>query len=144
MKKESWIIVANSSVARIYKLEKMHLEEIDTLIHPASRMHNRDLVGDKPGRDFESMGTLRHSLEPHHTPHEQELRLFAKELAQYLEAARNRNAIEKLYLAASPIMLGLVRESLDASTAKLISGEINKDLTQLKPEEITGHFPISY
>lgn len=144
MKKETWVVVANSSIAYIYKLEKKHLEEIDVLKHPESRLRNRDIVGDKPGRDFESMGTLRHSLEPHHTPHEQEVILFAKELAHYLEAARNRNEVEKFYLAASPIMLGLLRQSLDASTVKLITGEIDKDLTQLKPEEMVEHFSFSY
>ncbi len=140
MVNESWIVVANSSLARIYKKDKKNLIEIKLFEHPESRLHNRDLVDDKPGRDFESVGNARHSLEPHHTPHEHEMMLFAKELANYLENARNQGNFDRLYLAASPDMLGKLRQILDHSTAKLIEAEIDKDLTQSKPSEIYNHF----
>ena len=91
MKKESWILIANSSLARIYKLEKNHqLAELNVFEHPESRLHNLDLVSDKPGRDFESGGTRRHALEQKTSPKKQEFSHFAKLLADYLEEERNQ------------------------------------------------------
>jgi protein required for attachment to host cells len=140
MVKDSWILVANSCKAKIYKKDKKTLVEIKQFEHLEGRMHNRDLVDDKPGRDFESVGSARHSLEPHHSPHENEMMIFARELASYLEQARNQNEYERLYIAANPNLLGKLRQVLDSGTAKLIQAEIDKDLTQLKPDEIFNHF----
>lgn len=140
MKKESWFVVANSSIARFYRKEQKNLIAVNVLEHPESRLHNRDLVSDKPGRDFESMGATRHSLEPKHSPHDKEMVLFAKQIASYLETVCNKGDIERLYLAASPIMLGKLRQELNSNTNKLIYAEVDKDLTHSKPEEILNHF----
>src|SRR5215471_13213266 len=79
MKKDTWLIVANSSLARIYKIEKRsELKELKVLEHPESRLHNLDLVSDKPGRDFESAGIGKHALEPKTLPKKQEFITFAK------------------------------------------------------------------
>lgn len=145
MKKDSWILVANSSVAYIYKIEKKHaLVEVGVLEHTESRLHNRDLASDKPGRDFESVGVTRHSLEPKHSPKHNEFQIFAREIAHYLESARNKGEFDKLYVAANPTFLGLLRNELDASTAKLISGEVDKDMTHMKTDEIVAHFPFLF
>ncbi len=145
MKKDSWLLVANSSLARIFKLVKRHeLQELKTFEHPESRLHNLDLVSDKPGRDFESAGIGRHALEPKIMPKRQEFAVFAKHLADYLDEARNRGEFDTLYIAASPSLLGLLRQALDPHTAKLIKGEVDKDMTQMKPQEIPGHLPFLF
>jgi protein required for attachment to host cells len=145
MKKDTWLIVANSSIARIYKIEKRHeLKELKVLEHPESRLHNLDLVTDKPGRDFESAGVGKHALEPKVLPKRQEFAVFAKTLADFLENARNQGEFETLYVAASPSLLGLLRHSLHPNTAKLIKGEVDKDMTQMKPQEIPAHLPFFY
>lgn len=143
MKKETWLLVANSSIARIFKIEKIQeLTEIRTMEHPESRLHNIDLVSDKPGRDFESGGTRRHALEPKTMPKKLEFAIFAKDLADYLEESRNKGQFDALYIAAGPALLGLLRQSLHPNTAKIIKGEINKDMTQMKATEIPSHLPF--
>jgi protein required for attachment to host cells len=145
MKKDTWLIVANSSLARIYKIEKRsELKELKILEHPESRLHNLDLVSDKPGRDFESTGITRHALQPKVLPKQHEFAIFAKSLADYLENARNQGEFQTLYIAASPALLGLLRHSMHPSTAKLIKGEVDKDMTQMKPHEILSHLPFLY
>lgn len=145
MKKDSWLVVANSSLARIYKIEKKHdLTEIKVLEHPESRLHNLDLVSDKPGRDFESAGIGRHALEPKVLPKRQEFAVFAKSIADYLESAHNQGEFETLYIAASPSLLGLLRQTLHPNIAKLIKGEADKDMTHIKPQEIPSHLPFLY
>ena len=142
---KKWLVVANSSLARIYKVEKQKaLVEVELLEHPESRLHNRELVSDKPGRDFESVGRARHSLEPRSTPQQLEFNLFAKELSAYLETARNNGEFESLYIAASPTLLGLLRLSLSPNTAKLVKGEVDKDMTHMNPDEIMTHAPFLF
>lgn len=145
MKKSSWLIVANSSTARVFKFEKHNqLLELKSFEHPESRLHNIDLVSDKPGRDFESFGSARHALEPKTSPKVVEFTLFAKILADYLDTSRNNGEFETLYIAASPSLLGLLRQSLHSETKKLVKGEVDKDLTHLKTEEIFPHLPFFF
>ena len=86
----------------------------------------------------------RHGYEYGVTPKQHEFAVFAKELADFLEAARNKGYFERLYIAAGPVLLGLLRRSLHPSTVKLINGETDKDITHLKPNEILMHLPFSF
>jgi len=145
MKKNTWLVVASSSMARIFKVEGIDkLQEIKTLEHPESRLRNLDLVSDKPGRDSQTVGRgiRKHALESKESPKHQEMVLFAKTLADVLENARHQGEFDALYLAAGPSFLGLLRQSLDANTAKFIKGEVDKDVTQIKPHELPLHLPF--
>lgn len=64
---------------------------------------------------------------------------FANELATYLGAARKQNAFQHLVLVASPHILGLLREKLDAPTSAMISGTLSKDYTYVGIEELSKH-----
>ncbi len=145
MKKDTWLVVANSSSAKIFKVaHKQTLIELEVFEHPESRLHNRDLVSDKPGRDFESMGATRHAVEPRIWPHQQEVINFAKQLAEHLETALNKGEYEKVYIAATPTMLGIMRNSFHPNTAKHVGGEVDKDMTHMKPDEIIKNVPFLF
>ncbi len=145
MKQDTWLMVANSSLAHVYKFENRHtLLLLKTFEHPESRLHNLDLVSDKPGRDFQSLGDRRHALEPKTSPKTLEWMTFAKDLAHHLENARAQGEFSHLYLAASPTILGYIRQSLSPATTKLLKGEVDKDLTQIKPQEILPHLPFLF
>ncbi len=144
MKKDTWLVVANSSLAHIYKLENdQTLASVQHLEHPESRLHDRDLVTDKPGRAFDSTGANRHSVEPPISPKRQEFIVFAKQISHFIEAARLEGKFKNLYIAASPNILGLIRENLPQASAQSIKGEIDKDLTHIKPAEIASHLPFN-
>ena len=143
MKKNSWLLVANSSLARVFKVQSpQSLIEIQVLEHPESRLHNLDLVSDKPGRGFESVGTQRHGLESGTTPKQDEFLIFARRLADYLKTAHQKGDYESLYIAAGPTLLGLLRQTLDPSVTKTINSELDKDMTHLRPEEMIPHLPF--
>ena len=143
MKKGTWLVVANSSFAKIFKLEKKEsLIEVESFEHPESRLRDSDLVSDKPGRGFESVGQARHAMESQSSPKHQEFINFAKQLAHYLESARNKGEYERLYIAASPVLLGLLRQALHPATTKLLRGEVDKDMTHMNPNEILTHLPF--
>lgn len=143
MRPNSWLVVANSSIARIYKIENRHtISEIAVLEHPKSRLNNLDIVSDKPGRDFERVGISRHGVGHCVTPKKHEFEIFATEIAEFLKHGRLNGRFEGLYLTAGPNLLGLLRGSLDEETVKSVQGEVDKDLTQLKPSEILTHLPF--
>lgn len=143
MKKNAWLLIANSSSARLFRIQTIHsLEEIRNFEHPESRLRNIDLTSDKPGRDFESSGTVRHALEPATLPKQHEFELFAKRLADYLQEAHHKKEFEDLYIAATPAFLGLIRQELSPAVTKSIKGEVNKDITHFKPSEILDHLPF--
>src|SRR5262245_42681650 len=137
MKKETWILVSNSSMAKIFRIEKnQNLIEIAQLTHPESRLHERDLVSSKPGRDFDSMGSSRHAYEAQHSQKSTEFHLFARHISNFLSSAQSEGKYDKLYIAASPVFLGILRQELSRPINMLIAGEVDKDMTQMAPGEI--------
>jgi protein required for attachment to host cells len=134
----TWVVVANSSCATIYKMEKIkELKELQHLEHPESRLHSRDLVTSRPGRSFESMADhSRHALEPPTSPQKIEFMAFARTLCEHLELARKNGDFDNLYLAASPSFLGLLRQYMSMHVNATIKKEIDKDMTHMQPKEI--------
>ncbi len=141
MKNKTWIVVASSTCARIFKrVDGAKLEEIETLVHPASRLHDCDLVEDRPGTGHDMAGTAKHAITPKTTPHKQEFADFAKQVGHHLDHARTIGSFDHLYLAANPGFLGLLRLELSKSTTELIARELNKDLVHCSASEISEHF----
>lgn len=135
---KTWVIVADSSRAHIYTADRpqMSLEELEVMDHPESRIHKQELVADKSGRAFQSVGNKRHALESDVSPKKQEIIKFAKELSHRVETGRARGEFEKLILVAAHDFLGLLRKNLSAETLTLVTREINKNLTHYPAETV--------
>jgi hypothetical protein len=58
-----WVVVAESSRVLAFQQAGLAMEELEGLMHPASRAHERDLISDRPGRSFDSFGSGRHAME---------------------------------------------------------------------------------
>ena len=131
----AWIVVAQGNLARIFMSERglQSLREIETLVHPESRLHNRDLKSDSHGRSFDSGGQGRHRMGSGETPKQHEVQAFAHELSQRLEKARVQGDFSKLVIAAPPAFLGQLRKSLSPALRKSVVNEIDKNLTSLDP-----------
>ena len=147
MKDRVWVLVANGSTARLFQAangvtSKLRLEEVETFEHPQSRAHGRDLVTERAGRVFDSIGTGRHAMEPPIKPQRNEANHFAEELAKHLEQSRKNGAYSKLYLVVSPSFLGMLRGALPDQTKELIASEVDKDVTNKTPEEIRSYLPF--
>ncbi|NGX54668.1 MAG: hypothetical protein KR126chlam2_00283 [Chlamydiae bacterium] len=133
-----WIIVANSSTAKVYHAENVNtLVEINTFIHSESQMLDRDLVSDKPGRAKDHFHTMQEQ-----TPQQvKERTVFADQIAKFLDKAILEKGIERIYLIANSPFLGFLRHSLKPNVTKLIESEIRKDLTHLRPEQVREYLP---
>ena len=135
----AWVLVADSSRATLFCAEKAlsPLREIESFSHPACRAKTQDLISDRQGRNGTNMRNMDHDVEPKR----QEAMVFAKKLSERLKRARHKGLFNKLYIAASPNFLGLLRNKLDMPTAQLVVEAVSKDLTQLDPNEIRKHLP---
>lgn len=135
-----WVLVANASSARIFRLENMHtLVELQAFVHPESRLHEQDLVTSTPGRDSTSVGNRRHAMEPKTSRKDLECTHFAKSLSDHLDSARMKNDFSQLFVIASPSFLGILRQAMSPATLNLVTKEINKDLVHLSTADILEH-----
>ena len=142
----TWIVVADSARAHIYSAEKSSpkLRIVSELSHPESRMHSKDLMNDRPGRIFERVGGVQHAMTTATNPKEIEKVRFCAELADRLEAARKHNKMGKLIIIAEPAFLGELRGRLSQPTSRLVSLEIAKNLTSVRPDQLQEHLPLDW
>lgn len=140
----TWVVVAESSRARIFSLEKAKgpMDEILTLDHPDARAHEQELTSDLPGRAFDSGGQGRHVMSSPVEPKQQVTIAFAKQIADHLDSNRKSGSYTKLIIFAAPAFLGLLRERMNDHTNKLVVYESNKNLAQLNVDQIRDHIPV--
>ncbi|QDT91564.1 host attachment protein [Gimesia algae] len=162
----TWILVADRAQARILVPEeagaeslRQHVdfsgragylapdvEEPKTLteqgdfIHPESHLSRQAVETDRPGR-FDTTRSAQHSGDPEQDFKHQTAEHFAKELVGYLEKARQENQLDQLVLVAAPLFLGTLRKTLTSSLSQMVTLELDKDYTKLKPDEIRKHLP---
>ena len=158
---ETWIVVADSSRARIFtpsgeqpqpldeiihfvgragfagpeKLSSPHLEEVADLVHPAGRMTPEELEADRGGR-VKGPG----ANEPYDSRHvdfnHQMAEEFANQIVDHLSRANQEQRFDDLVLVAPPLFLGVLRKALPGSLTSLVTREINKEYTKMTSEEI--------
>lgn len=140
---KTWIVVADSARARIFSAStpKGPLTELEDLVLPEARRHERDLTSDRPGHTFDSGGPGRHAMEAPTSAKRQAANGFARTIAERVETGRLNRECEQLVLVAPPDFLGTLRKHLGTQCARLVSREINKNLTQLDAAEIRSHLP---
>ena len=134
----TWILSANRSSASLFESNwpGKSMRRLQDIPHPQGRMQNKDIDTDKPGRVFDSFGEGRHSTSPKQEPTEHIAQQFALELAEMLNKGRLTNAYDKLVLIAEPKFLGVLRAALDKNTELLITQTVNKNLVDIKEEDL--------
>ncbi len=129
-----WVLVADGSRARLFQAEGARggLKELDTWVHPESRLKEQELITDAPGQDRDRGGAGRHGFNEHQSAHDHEIESFAREIAHNLAVALNEDRFGRLLVCAPPRFLGLLREQLPAGVKQRIHHEIGKDLTGIR------------
>jgi protein required for attachment to host cells len=137
----TWILVAESSRAKLYAADGnlAPLSELEDLVHPAGRMHEGDLVSDRPGNDGGSLGQGRHIMEDKVSAREHEKIEFARQLAERLDVGCNDGAFERLVLIAPPEFLGVLRDRLSKKVLDRVYKQIDKNLVQKPAEVVREH-----
>lgn len=131
-----WIMIANASQAYCYSCEqkslhngKLKLDLLETYEHPESRKKGSDLISDRPGHFQSSVSHASYAGTS--DPKETEADHFAREIAEILEKAHNKNEFEQLILVVPPHFQGLLNKHLSKNIEPLISHTIQKDYTKL-------------
>ena len=137
------VVVADSSRARILLAEIEHSSLIDyrDFIHSESRLREQDLVTDRTGTEVDSGGYGKHSMGHEKLAHQKQAVNFAHQLCGEIDKLRQNSNLHKIYLVASPKFLGLLRSCMSKQCAKLLAGEVNKDLVNHSIEDICSHLP---
>lgn len=135
------IVVANRTNARLLRCDGpgRALEIVGELEHPEGRKANRDMDTDRPGRAYDRHGPGRHAMEKEQSTRERSAADFARAIARAIETARNDAVFEDVVLVADPRFLGMLRDSLDPVTSRMVRGTVRRDLAHLEPRDLPPH-----
>jgi protein required for attachment to host cells len=138
-----WILVADSSAARIYATHhrRAPLQLVQSLSHAASRLHPRDLGTDVPGRVHDRFGPGRHSLDEGQQIKAEERLRFAREISGQLTEAHRMKRFDRLVVMAGPAFLGTLRDCFPKTLAEAVVAEVPKDLVAQDPEAVQANIP---
>jgi len=123
-KRNTWALAANGGHATIIE----NLEDTDTLqIHQfdAEQIKASDLLTDRNGRTFSSIGGSRSELQQHSDPVRHQEQIFAKHIAEYLAPLVDSGELNSLIATASPQMLGDLRQAFPDRLLKKMDVETN-------------------
>ncbi|MCF7806111.1 MAG: host attachment protein [Simkaniaceae bacterium] len=138
MKDIYWMIIANGSCMKLFKFphDDYTLQHPDVVLHPESTLKQQDFDTDRSSKSH----TFGNDSEMTSTKKLEEKK-FAKEISHFLKKGHDNKEFIRLYLAASPNFLGLLRGELPKEIQECIAEETNKDLTKISSSEIWSHFP---
>lgn len=124
-----WVLVANAARARCFVRDADNdaMRELQSFVHPASRLPAQDLAHDRGGKAMKSQASTQY--QPHTDPHDKAQLEFARELAAHLEQAALAHAYPGLAIFASAPFLGVLRGELGAATQALLRASVALDLT---------------
>lgn len=133
------VLVADGSRARLFRYEMGRLESADNAERVGSHLRSRDIDADKPGRSFDSAGHHRHALAPSSDAHRNAERVFAREIARWLDEELGLGKFDHLILVVPPRALGDLRHELSKEVAARVVGTVKKELTTSSAAEVLAH-----
>jgi protein required for attachment to host cells len=137
----TWIVAADASRARILQVaDRERLVEVEDLVNPEGRLHNREINTDAKGRFAGPDRPGGHSSDDEERTVDYYNGIFAKRIADYLESARTQHRYDRLVLVAAPKVLGMMRKELGKEVEKLVMDELDKDLSWFNAREIERYF----
>lgn len=138
-----WIVVADETRGRIFSAsdDQGGIIEIEALVHPESRVPEKNLANHAPGSYQTQKGKEQHGLNKQGKQKEHQADCFAKDIASRLEDARKKNKFKQLIIIAAPKFLGRLRSEISKPLAKQVAWELDKDLTKHTAEGVLAHLP---
>jgi protein required for attachment to host cells len=137
----TWVLIADGFRARLFSNSGVGkgLEPALDQEFIGINIESSDIASDRPGRSFDSAGEGRHAMEPSTDPKRHAKQAFAHDIAGILEAARKNNSFDRLIVVAPPRALGDLRSEFSVELQRMVTAEMNKDLTQVSIHELPDH-----
>lgn len=138
----TWVLVADGDRAKIFENNGpgKGLNSVDGLDLEQPHLKARDVMADKQGRSFSSVGHGRSAMEYPSDPVDVREARFVKSLAALLDKKLHEGAYNRLIIAAAPSALGEIRPCLTTAVSKTIMAELPKDLTNTPSGQLGDHF----
>ena len=135
----TWIVIADGARARVMRNDGpgKGVQAVQGLVFQGDHSPSSEIMTDKPGRAFDSVGNARHGMEPSQDPHDDLKSQFVRQVVGELET--HIDAYDRLIIVAPPRALGLFRKERPAVVASKGTGELDKDLTHLPNAELPSH-----
>jgi protein required for attachment to host cells len=140
-----WYVVADGGRARILQKRGRQgdrQEAFDTrqeFVSANLHSHTHELGTERPGRVRESATSAHHAVQPRQDLHQADKQSFMLEVAAVLNEASQRHEFDGLVLVAPAHALGDLRQALDGATQRKITGELQKDLTNVPNGDLAAH-----
>lgn len=137
MKDIVWALVMNSTQARILQgIAKDVTSRAPELTLNTEHKALREIMSDKPGRSFSSVGPGRSAMEYASDPVKDAKRAFVEEAVTLLHQHFVKQDFTHLAIFAAPEMLGLLRDGLPADLKHVVIVEIPTNLLHETPYEL--------
>ena len=137
----TWILVADAARARVLAATgpRAPLAQVPGLHLESEHQKTSDIVSDKAGRTFQSVGSGRSAYEAREDPHRALKKSFAHHLSELLDQKAAAGAFDRVVLVAPPAFLGDLRAAISESVRGRVHGEVAKDLTKTPNDEVRSH-----
>lgn len=134
----TWTVAAHSAGASIFEKRSPsdQYEEIQILDHPESRLRNRDLDSDGPGKTKDRVGFSKHAYTREKSSHEIRTNEFAHTLGALLNRALVDHKYGHLLLLGPPKFLGKLRAALSKEVTAMVTQSISLDWAGLSSNEM--------
>ena len=139
--KHQWILIANSSIARLFSRDALNdpLIPVATMSHPQSRARTAELAGDRPGREATDNSSGANRYEPHTDLRRKEHQHFAREICERLDKGLADGEFGALFVFASNPFLGELKAHIGEALGKHVKMAIDRDLSSMGLAEIEEH-----
>ena len=137
-KTRTWVLIADGSRAKVLEAvgPGTGFQDVADMTLSTDLPKSRDVLADKPGRTFNSVGAGRHAKENTSDPHRELKREFAGRVVAELRGAMLARRFDRLVLVAPPAFMGDLRAELPKDVKDKVADEITSDLTNTPKEEL--------
>jgi protein required for attachment to host cells len=138
----TWILLADGAQAKVFAHSGpgSGLTPIEELLFEEEPLRAQDIMADRPGRAFSSVGSGRSGYEYPTDPVKAREANFVKHVAEALERKYQQSAFSRLIIVAAPTALGDIRSALSKSVKQAVVAEEPKDLTNMPTAQLEKHF----
>lgn len=140
--KVTWILIANGANARVLEHDGpgKGLSAVAGLKFGQEPLKSQEIVTDRPGRSFSSVGSGRSAYQPPTDPVDYREQRFVESVVEQLDEHLRNGAFDRLIIAADPTSLGNIRGKLSKQVQDTIVAELPKDLTNTPTPKLAAHF----
>ncbi len=137
MKDVVWALVMSSTQARIVRgIARGAVDDVPELALHAEHKDLREIMSDKPGRSFSSVGPGRSAMEYASDPVRDAKRAFVDDVVTLLHRHFAQHDFTRLAVFAGPEMLGLLRDGLPKDLERSIVVEMPRNLLHETPHDL--------